>query len=131
MLPNTPIGQLRASGTGMQTVIALFIITWIKTSLSEEIFFRGFICTKLVSRFGFRTGNLLQATIFGLVHLFLFYILTNAGIAFSILAFCLSGFAGYAIGYVKEKTGNGSTVPGWIAHGLGNMISYTILVYFM
>ena len=41
----------------------------------------------------------------------------------------LSGAAGYIVGWIKEKRGNGSLVPGWIAHGLGNTVGYSLIAF--
>jgi len=38
---------------------------------------------------------------------------------------------GWIIGYIKEKYANGSIVPGWVAHGLGNTISYSIIAFIL
>jgi hypothetical protein len=36
----------------------------------------------------------------------------------------LTGIMGWVNGWLNERLGNGSIVPGWIAHGLTNVISY-------
>ena len=48
-----------------------------QTGLSEEILFRGFLAKRLISRFGFATGNLLQGLVFGILHLSLIHISTT------------------------------------------------------
>lgn len=48
-------------------------------------------------------------------------------VASLIFIFLLSGIEGYTTGYIKETIGNGSIIPSWIAHRLGNMISYVII----
>jgi membrane protease YdiL (CAAX protease family) len=128
--PNTVVGKIKEAG-GANSFILIMIIAWIKTSLAEEILFRGFLGKRLMHSFGYNIGNLLQAFVFGLIHLGLFWALTKAGPSFLIFAFALSSIAGYTIGYIKEKIGNGSIVPGWIAHGLGNMLSFSILTFFI
>ena len=122
---DTVIGGLRAAGLSLETVTALLVIAWIKTSLSEEILFRGFIAKRLIRRFGFRAGNLLQAVVFGGVHGLL--ILTSADVYtgwWLALVILLTGAAGWILGWIKEKRGNGSVIPGWIAHGLGNTVGF-------
>src|SRR5690606_1814295 len=66
--PGTVAGMLRAAGLSPETVLALLLIAWVKTSLSEEILFRGFLGRLLIRRLGFAAGNLLQAAVFGIVH---------------------------------------------------------------
>jgi uncharacterized protein len=127
--PPSITGKLREMGLQPATVFILIIIAWFKTSLSEEILFRGFIAKRLVGRFGFQTGNILQAAIFALIHLLLFWALSLAGAAFLLFIFFFSGTAGYIVEWINEKYGEGSIIPGWIAHALGNMISYTVIAF--
>jgi len=47
------------------------------------------------------------------------------------IIFTVSSFDGWTIGYVKEKYAHGSVVPGWVAHGVGNTISYFVLAFVM
>ena len=129
MDPQTVTGHLHAMGLNEHSIAILLIIAWIKTALSEEIFFRGFIGKRLVKRLGFRQGNIFQALIFGFVHLLLFAVLLKAGTGPCLFIFALSTFAGWAVGYIKEKYAGGSIVPGWLAHGLGNSISYYVIAY--
>ncbi|MBK7959292.1 MAG: CPBP family intramembrane metalloprotease [Bacteroidetes bacterium] len=81
--------------------------------------------------FGFKIGNLLQAAIFGLLHLLLFWLLTSASFIPLIVITVFSTLMGWIIGYIKEKYANGSIIPGWIAHGLGNTISYAIIAFML
>jgi len=53
------------------------IIAWLKTSLAEEIFFRGFIGKRLIDRLGFLRGNGLQSVIFAAVHVAIFGLLVD------------------------------------------------------
>lgn len=129
MNPPSITGKLRHMGFNMATIVILLIIAWIKTSLAEEILFRGFIAKRLIKRLGYKTGNLLQSLIFAAVHLLLFWVLTKASPVFLVFIFLLSGLAAYYIGYIKEKAGNSSIIPGWLAHGLGNTLSYFIIAF--
>jgi len=127
--PNSVTGKLRLLGLNATTISILLIIALFKTSLAEEILFRGFIAKQLIYRLGFNIGNILQATIFGVIHLLLFRALTNTTFIPLIFILVFSFFAGWTIGFIKEKYANGSIVPGWIAHGLGNTISYFIIAF--
>jgi len=127
--PKSVTGKLRLIGLGVSSVIILFIIALIKTSLAEEILFRGFIAKQMNNKFGFATGNILQAAIFGMVHLLLFWVLTKSSLFPLTFIFVFSSFAGWTIGYIKEKFAYGSMVPGWIAHGVGNVLSYFIIAF--
>ncbi|HNP99402.1 MAG TPA: CPBP family intramembrane metalloprotease, partial [Bacteroidia bacterium] len=68
----TVTGQLHKLDISIASVTILLCTAIFKTSLSEEILFRGFIARQLIKKSGFKSGNLMQATIFGLVHFFLF-----------------------------------------------------------
>ncbi|MGC2237681.1 MAG: CPBP family intramembrane glutamic endopeptidase [Pyrinomonadaceae bacterium] len=127
--PPSVSGKIRQIGFQPAAIFLLIIIAWFKTSLAEEILFRGFIAKRLINRLGFQTGNILQALIFAVVHVLLFWILAKSGAAFLVFIFLLSGFAGYIIEYINEKYGEGSIIPGWIAHATGNTLSYFVLAF--
>jgi membrane protease YdiL (CAAX protease family) len=127
--PHTVTGEFRAMGLSLTSVTSLLIMALIKTSLAEEILFRGFIGKQLINKLGFRAGNLLQAAIFGLLHLLLFWLLTKTTIVPLIIITVFSTLMGWIIGYIKEKYASGSIIPGWVAHGLGNTISYFVLAF--
>ena len=124
-------GKIRALGFGVESITILLIIALLKTSFSEEILFRGFIAKRFINKMGFIKGNLTQAAIFGLIHLVLFLGIMQAQLLFLIYIFLLTGVAAYVIGYINEQVGKGSIIPGWIAHGLGNTLSYTIVAFLM
>lgn len=129
--PGSVTGKLRRMGFGAETLTILLIIALVKTSLSEEIFFRGFIAHRLTSGLGFNAGNLIQALIFGSIHLLLFWKLVGA-LPFPLtFIFVFSTFGGWVIGYIKDKYANGSIIPGWIAHGIANVSSYSIIAFVM
>ena len=129
MSPTSVTGKLRAMGLNTISILTLLIIAGLKTSLSEEILFRGFIAKRLIRGLGFKTGNFLQALIFGLVHLVLIWVIVKPAISGVIILFIFSSLAGWVIGYIKEKYAGGSIIPGWIAHGLGNTLSYFIIAF--
>lgn len=127
--PPSVTGKLRLIESSGIAFTVLLIIAILKTSLTEEILFRGFIANRLVNLFGYKSGNILQALIFGLVHLVLFWKLMNPGLFPIMFFFAFSTLAGWVIGLVKEKYANGSIIPGWIAHALGNTLSYSVIVF--
>jgi uncharacterized protein len=129
LLPNSVTGKIRLMGFNLASITALLLISLIKTSLSEEILFRGFLAKILMSRFGFKLGNIFQAIVFGLTHVFLFGFLTKVTFLPIILIFIFSSLAGWAIGFINERYANGSIIPGWVAHGIGNIISYATIAF--
>lgn len=52
----------------MQTILVILIWAVVQTSLSEEIFFRGFLGNRLFEKLG-NGGNVIQAIIFGGIHI--------------------------------------------------------------
>jgi membrane protease YdiL (CAAX protease family) len=122
-------GKLKQMGLQPLSITLLLIIALFRTSLAEEIFIRGFIAKRLIKRLGFQWGNLVQAALFGLLHLIMMFMLSRLNASSLIYSFVVPGVAGYIIGYINEKVGKGSIIPGWIAHGTGNVISYYLLAF--
>jgi membrane protease YdiL (CAAX protease family) len=128
--PPSVTGKIKTADSAAVAILLICIIAMIKTSFAEEILFRGFIAKRLVALWGYWIGNLVQSLIFGLVHLALFWKLMNPSIFAVLFIFVLSTTAGWGIGFIKVKYANGSIVPGWIAHAIGNTVSYSIIVFF-
>lgn len=130
--PGTVSGRLREMGPSAETVVHLLLYAWVQTALAEEILFRGFIARRLIAWLGFGIGNAVQAVLFGGLHLLLFAAL--AGQAFTALRVAallvVPALYGWLLGYLKERAGNGSILPGWWAHGLGNTLSYLVVAFF-
>ncbi len=121
--PNSVTGQLRQMGFGVEAIYVWFVLALVKTALAEEIFFRGFIAKRLITRLGYQFGNWSQATIFGLVHVILFASITS-NFFYLIAIFLFPTIGAYASVYLNEKLGQGSIAPGWVAHGLANLLAY-------
>jgi uncharacterized protein len=124
--PPSITGKIREMGMSGASIYILLIIAVFKTSFAEELLFRGLIAKRLIARFGFKTGNLAQAAIFGLIHVLLF-LFAKPSLSIIAFLFLMTGIGAYLIGYVNEKLANGSIAPGWIAHGMGNLLSYSII----
>ncbi|HEY0610489.1 MAG TPA: CPBP family intramembrane glutamic endopeptidase [Chitinophaga sp.] len=122
-------GKLKQMGLQPLSLTLLLIIALFRTSLAEEIFMRGFIAKRLINRMGFQRGNFVQALLFGLLHLIIMFMLSRLKAFSLIYSFVVPGVAGYIIGYINEKAGKGSIIPGWIAHGTANVISYYLLAF--
>ena len=125
---NSVTWKLRELWGWFFTVIIIFIIAFFKTALAEEILFRWFLTKRFIYLFGFNIWNFLQAIIFGLVHFILFYFLVKTSFIALIMVFCFSSFAWFMNWYINEKKSNWSIFPGILAHGIGNFISYLIIV---
>ncbi len=122
--PATPSGRLNQMGPTPEALGVLVLLAVFRTALAEEILFRGFLGGILVRRLGEHPGNLLQAVIFGLLHLLLVGTLLDLTAAATVFVFTLSTFAGWLLGYIKIRHAGGSIVPGWIAHALANGATY-------
>jgi membrane protease YdiL (CAAX protease family) len=126
--PNTVIGPLRSYGFSGATVALLGLKALVQTSLSEEILFRGFVAKRLISWLGFTWGNLIQALLFGSVHLLLF-IGQEFSLPLAIGVVLFTGLVGWTFGYLNERVGNGSILPSWWMHGATNAITYGVLAF--
>lgn len=127
--PNTVTGRLSAQGLTGETALLILLYAGIQTSLSEEILFRGFLAKRLIARMGFRWGNGVQAVLFGSVHLLLF--VGPAGPALTaarlVTLLATTSAAGWLLGWLNERRGNGSILPSWLAHAGMNLVTYSVL----
>lgn len=126
--PKSVTGKIRQMGFGIEAITIILIAAIIKTSLSEEILFRGFIAKRLMTVTNFQVGNFLQAIIFGAVHTLLFLLITD-NVFFLIVIFIFPALGAYFQAHLNEKLANGSIIPGWIAHGMSNVISYSVIAF--
>lgn len=120
LLPAGATVQSSYAGMGWSAFPSAFLFGIIQTGLSEEILFRGFLAKRLISRFGFATGNLLQGLVFGLLHGAMFFLVTTPLKALIITL--ITGFSGWLLGWMAEKAAGGSILPGWMVHGVGNLL---------
>ncbi|MEM7103738.1 MAG: CPBP family intramembrane glutamic endopeptidase [Bacteroidota bacterium] len=128
--PTTVTGEIRSLGFSFSTVIIVIIIAVFKTAFAEELFFRGFLAKRLMKWLGYQAGNILQALIFGAIHVFIFlHLSNNPFILGSILV--VSGLGAYLSAHINEKMADGSLVPGWISHGIANLVSYSYIGFVM
>lgn len=122
MLSNTSSATNQFSGKGIAAIPAILIYAIIQTSLSEELFFRGFLCKRISNKFGFVVGNIVQSLLFGLMHGIPFGVASGdivAGILLTLLPACI----GFVQGWLNEKKSDGSIIPSWILHALMNILS--------
>ena len=108
--------------TNVQTVLAgaplyFLVFTVIIAPINEEIFFRGFLVSKLGKMFGIAFGIVLSALIFAVLHLS--YL--------SVSEFAAALFFGLIAGYAFVKTK--SLYPSIIGHILVNLVTISSLIY--
>lgn len=119
----------RYDGLGMSALLPAIIWSMFTTGLMEEIFFRGFMAKRFIKQFGFGIGNLIQAVLFGFLHIVMFYAATSISLFQGIMIFLIPCFYGWLMGYVNEKHAGGSIVPSWLFHGCGNLIVSIIAMF--
>ena len=107
------------AGRGFSAFPAVLIYSFIRTGLSEELLFRGFVLKRVSARFGFITGNTVQAVLFGLMHGIPFGIAAH-NVLVTLLLTLLPGGFGWFLGWLNEKKSGGSILPSWILHGTMN-----------
>ena len=89
-------------------------------ALAEEMLFRGFLAGLLFRRFGFTTGNAIQATLFLAPHLLLLLVSTSL---WPILPLQLT--AGWVLGWLRQRSN--SIGPPWLLHSLTNLAAALLL----
>ncbi len=109
------------NGLGLVAVIPAFFVSFIQQAMAEEILFRGFIMKRLVSKTGLLAGNIMQAVIFGSIHV-LFSISDSKNLIAYAIIFISTAAGGWLLGYLNEKLFNGSIIPNILLHGTGNFI---------
>ena len=110
------------AGQGFAALPSVFFYSVLRTALSEEILFRGFFLKRIQNRFGFMTGNSVQALLFGLMHGIPFGLVTKNAAAFFLLTL-IPGLMGWYEGWLNEKRCGGSIVPGWLLHSCMNLLT--------
>lgn len=129
LLDREVVAQSQWAGMGSVALAPAFFFAMVQTGLSEEILFRGFLGKRLSARFGFLTGNLLQASLFGLIHGMLFLLIGNVSWIAALLITLITGLGGWILGYLTEKAAGGSIIPAWLIHGSGNYLLAMLEAY--
>jgi membrane protease YdiL (CAAX protease family) len=125
--PGTVTGDAIRTGVNNTAIAGLIATALIKTSLTEELLFRGLIGKQLIGWLGFNAGNAIQAALFGAAHLLLLLAPgVTTGFALGMVIF--TGVLGWANGWLNEKYGGGSILPGWAVHAAANLCSYLSVV---
>lgn len=119
-------GELAAAesaykGMGIAAFPSVLVYSYIQTGLSEEILFRGFLLKRLTARFGFTAAAVIQALLFGAVHLVMVW--GQVGVAAGAVIVIYPMIPAVAFAYLNEKKANGSILPSWIIHGTMNTLS--------
>lgn len=122
------VDSYRQTGWSIQTALVILIWAILQTSLSEEIFFRGFLCKRFSQTWGWRAGSAVQAVLFGLIHLPAVW---GKGFLPALVLVLLTGGIGFALGWLSQKKAEGSILYGWAIHALVNILSPIIVFCFL
>ena len=115
------------AGMGISALLPALIYAIFNTALPEEILFRGFLLKRIASKFGYMIANIIQSTIFGLLHGFMFF--NVLGIVKTIVIILFTGIIAFAMGYINEKKANGSILPSWFIHALSNIFASIVAMF--
>lgn len=128
--PGTVSGELLAfqqeHGWTAGLIATLLLTAWLNPALTEEIFFRGFLANRLVSWLGFGTGNVVQALIFGAIHLPILFVVPRDFVPQGAVLVLGATISGWIMGYLNCRMADGSILPSWCMHGLGNTLAYAL-----
>ncbi|WBW98110.1 CPBP family intramembrane glutamic endopeptidase [Oceanirhabdus sp. W0125-5] len=117
------IMSFKEQGFCETTILSLIFMAVITTGLSEEILFRGFITKGLIASLGFLVGNIVQSVIFALPHAVPQY-MENKDFKAALFEFIRVFIMAFVMGWLMVFICNGSILPLWISHGVGNVIGF-------
>lgn len=121
------LANAQFASMGLGSILLVLVYAIVQTGLSEEVLFRGFLLKRFANRWGFVAANGIQASLFGLLHgVTLFQILTPFLV---IVIIIFSALAGWIMGYLNERIGNGSILPSWIIHSVMNITSSLLIAF--
>ena len=112
---------------GAAALPSVLAYSYLQTGLSEEILFRGFLLKRMAAKFGFTAANVIQALIFGALHLTMVW--GRAGLAAGIVITIYPMLPAVAFAYLNEKKAGGSILPSWIIHGTINTFSALVTLF--
>ncbi len=121
--PGTVIASALAGGVTASSLIVLAFSALLKTAFAEELLFRGLIGKRLYGALGFWPGNLLQALLFGAVHLPLL-MLPEAPRQIVLLMIGFATLLALVSGWLNERRAGGSILPGFALHAASNLTTY-------
>lgn len=118
----------RAYGWGPLTIGTILVWAVVQTSLSEEIFFRGFLAKRLARVIGTQPGCAVQGLLFGLLHLPAVW---GRGFLPIVTVVGLTGGIGFTLAWLSQEKAEGSILYGWMIHAAVNIISPAVVFRFL
>ncbi|MFT4217155.1 MAG: CPBP family intramembrane metalloprotease [Micropruina sp.] len=122
-----------ASYGGFWLGLTVVVTAFLQTSLSEELFFRGFLLRWLTDsrwlrdrrRRGPVVANLMQAVICGVVRMVAQWVFFDRELASWLGALAAGAVAAFLAGWLRQRTG--SLYAPWLVHGVGNLLAGLIV----
>lgn len=132
-LEGSVVKQITIQNTGhrVQTdivmILSFYFMNFFGIGVGTEIFFRGFLCKRLCSRFGTDKGIVIQAFINALIWILVFFVsernqFVHVSVLYYILTLLLNSFRGLLLGSINEKVFNGSVIPSMFLVGAVSFI---------
>ena len=118
----------------IQGIVGAFLVripvAYVMSKIEPVSLFRGFIGKRLIAKFGKVSGILMQAVLFGFMHIAL-ALAMNLPINISLMVsyFIIPTIAGWMLGYIDEKIYNGSIIPSIVLHGIVNFTRDLMLMF--
>lgn len=107
-------------GMGAGAIPSILMYAFGQTALSEEILFRGFLMKRLQAKLGFTPAVVIQAVIFGAIHLLMVW--GQADLMAGIMIVVYPMVVAVLLSWINEKKAGGSIYPSWIMHGVLNSV---------
>ncbi len=127
ILEDVEVASSEFTGLGIVALPSVLVYAFITTGLSEEILFRGFLLKRFSNKFDLKLGNIIQASLFALIHGIMFFTLTN--VTNTIIIIIFTAVIGWIMGYINEEKADGSIVPSWILHGISNVFACLLTLF--
>ena len=108
-------------GMGVAAIPSILMYSLGQTALSEEILFRGFLLKRLQAKWGFSAATVIQAVIFGALHLLMVWGQVNFIAGFVIVVYPM--VMAVLFSWINEKKAGGSIYPSWIIHSILNSVT--------
>lgn len=122
-LPHLNTATTQFEALGWAAIPSIIVYSSLNTSCWEEIFFRSLLLKRVMKKCGFVIANIFQATLFGLMHGIPMYFMLRLTIPHALLITLITGLGGWLMGYMNEKSSQGSILPSWMLHFTGNIIA--------
>ena len=130
MNDSSPYFKILKNGFGFTELLLGVIYCFIQAGGSEELLFRGIIAKRLYSLLGKFYGNIVQAIIFWIVHLFIFRLVTGYWVSYlQLFAFITSFGIGLINGWVNFRNDGRGIFPSWLLHSSLNFITFLTLAF--